>query len=100
MGEKIICAAIWYKDLITPIYGPANINKGIVFSGYRHIHCLHQMISMTGKKNNEIGEYIEGFLTNKNRFVDRIEGGEIAIKSSQIDNLNYNNTKLFSEDLY
>jgi hypothetical protein len=100
MNETILCAATWYKDLITPEFNPTNVDRGIVFSGYRHIHCLHQMVSMTGKRNSEIGEYIEGFLTNRNRFVDRIEAGLIAIKCGQIDKLNYSTNKLYSEDLY
>ena len=100
MDEKIICAAVWYKDLPTPVHGPVNIDRGIVFSGHRHVHCMHQMVTIFGKRNYEAGEYIEGFLTNKNRFVDRVEGGVIAIESGQVNKLNYSSTKLFSEDLY
>jgi hypothetical protein len=100
MEEKIICSAIWYKELPTPVYGPTNVDKGIVFCGHRHPHCLHQMVAMTGKKQHEVGEEIQGFLTNLNRFVDRIEGAKIALANKQIDKLEYSKTKLFSEDLY
>ncbi len=97
--EYILCSAIWYKELPTPVFNPINIDKGIVFCGFRHPHCLHQMCAMTGKRNCEVGEYEEGFLTNKNRFVDRIEGAQIALASKQIESLKYGRN-LYSEDLY
>lgn len=98
--ESIICSAIWYKDLSTPVYGPKNVDKGIVFCGHRHPHCLHQMVSMTGKRQCEVGEEVQGFLTNTNRFVDREEGAKIALECKQITHLNYSNKTLYSEDLY
>lgn len=100
--EKIICSAIWYKELPTPIFGPVNVDKGIVFCGHRHPHCIHQMVAMTGKRStfSEVGEIIQGFLTNANRFVDREEAAKIAIESGQVENLTYSKYKLYSEDLY
>ena len=108
MEEKILCSAIWYKDLelIKPEvlrirgFSPYNVDKGIVFSGWRHPNCVYQMVAITGKRQAEVGEYVQGFLTNKNRFVDRIEGAEIALNIMQIDVLNYSSTELYSEDLY
>jgi len=100
MKERIICSAIWYKELPTPHFNPINIGKGIVFCGYRHPHCLHQMVAMTGKRQSEVGKYKSGFLTNKNRFVDRIEGGKIALACGQIKKLEYSSTVMYSEDLY
>lgn len=98
--EKIICSAIWYKDLNTPRFNPINIKMGIVFCGHRHPHCLHQMIAMTGKRQCEAGDEVQGFLTNKNRFVDREEGAKIALSSKQIEKLKYSKRLLYSEDLY
>lgn len=98
--ETIICSAIWYKELPTPVFKPVNVDKGIVFCGHRHVHCLHQMVIMTGKRQCEVGEEIQGFLTNVNRFVDRIEGAKIALACKQIIELNYGKDKLYSEDLY
>ncbi len=98
--EKIICSAIWYKDLKTPVFNPVNIPNGIVFCGFRHAHCLYQMCAMTGKRDCEVGESEQGFLTNKNRFVDRLEGAKIAIEAKQIEKLKFSSTQLFSEDLY
>ena len=103
--ERILCAAIWYKeielkkDIPSDLLRPYNCDCGIVFSGHRHPHCLYQMIAITGLTQHEAGEEIQGFLTNLNRFVDRKEGAQIAIDNKQIDKLNYGN-KLYSEDLY
>lgn len=42
--EYILCAAIWYKDI--PIkkhisnVNPTNIDRGLVFCGHRHPHCM------------------------------------------------------------
>lgn len=102
MEEKIICSAIWYKGLETANSLPENIYKGVVICGHRHHNCINTLLSLTGKRtvNSEVGETVQGFLTNKNRFVDRIEGAEIALSSNQISELKYRNKKLFSEDLY
>lgn len=98
--EIIICSAIWYKELPTPVYRPINVNEGIVFCGHRHTHCLYQMVAMTGKRQCEVGEEVQGFLTNKNRFVDRFEGAKIALSSGQIKELTYSKKRLYSEDIF
>jgi len=61
------------------------------------MNCLYQMVAITGLKQNEAGKEIQGFLTNKNRFVDRKEGAQIAYRSGQIEELK---ETLFSEDLW
>ncbi|NPV12936.1 MAG: hypothetical protein HPY57_14285 [Ignavibacteria bacterium] len=107
--EYIICAAIWYKELqlknpdVLKIRGfaPYNVDKGIVFCGWRHQNCLYQMVAITGFTNHEAGHSIEGFLTSKNRFVDREEAMKIAIEAGQVkEKETCNKCKLFSEDLY
>ena len=103
--EYILCAAIWYKDLplkrpdaLEPRgFSPYNVDRGIVFCGWRHMNCLYQMVAITGLMQHEAGEEIQGFLTNTNRFVDRKEAGGIAFKAGQIDK---KNNHLYSEDLY
>ena|ERR1035437_10242899 len=105
--EYIACAANHYLDIElirtdlphTHLY-PINISSGIVFCGYRHLHCLYVMIAMTGKKQHQAGKEIQGFLTSKNRFVDREEAAKIAIACGQISKLQYSNKDLYSEDLY
>jgi hypothetical protein len=105
--EYVLCAAVWYKDL--PMkrpevldnrgFRPYNVDRGVVISGWRHANCIYQMVAITGLRSipAEAGEEIQGFLTNKNRFVDRKEGGEIAFAAGQTTELK---TTLYSEDLY
>lgn len=101
--EYILCAAIWYKEipLKKVINGvlPINCDMGLVVTGHRHPHCMWTMSSLTGLRSvtPEVGEYIQGFLTNKNRFVDREEAAIIAFDAKQITK---EKQTLFSEDLY
>lgn len=106
MVERILCAAIWYKDLplvytdFPPTHlRPVNCDRGIIFCAQRHLQCLYQMIAMTGKMQHEAGEEVQGFLTSTNRFVDRKEGMKIALEANQVINP-YHSDILFSEDLY
>lgn len=105
MKEYILCAAIWYKDipLVKPSVldnrgiRPYNIDRGIVFCGWRHPNCIYQKYAITGLRDAESGENEQGFLTNKNRFVNREEAAIIAFNAGQITKeLN----TLYSEDLY
>lgn len=96
--EQILCAAIWLKEVERPTHRPINTPGGIVFCGFRHGDCIGQIVAITGKRLHEHGEHIQGFLTNKNRFVDREEGAEIWIKSG--GELKYSKNELYSEDLY
>ena len=103
--ENIICAAILYKELETQKYLPKNIDTGVVVCGYRHHHCIDILNTLTGfrsvtKGPNSVGEYVQGFLTSDNRFVDRDEGWIIAEKNNQIVNKPHSRESLFSEDLY
>jgi hypothetical protein len=109
MGN-ILCAAIWYKELdkmsdkwvpnVEGFMRPKNIDKGIVICGYRHPSCMYTMIAITGKRSVtvECGEYVQGFLTSDNRFVDREEAAKIFIDNG--GKLQYSAIELFSEDLY
>jgi len=49
----------------------------------------------------EVGEEVQGFLTNKNRFVDREEGYDIAELANQLNDRSRGGSRaLYSEDLY
>ena len=99
--EYILCAAIHFPDMelqepeVLELRGfrPYNITKGIVISGWRHANCFHQVSAIGVEWNTDI----QGFLTSKNRFVDRKEGGLIAFNCGQIER---QTDCLFSEDLY
>jgi hypothetical protein len=101
----ILCAAIWYKELpllkpevLEPRgFSPYNVDKGIVFCGWRHSNCIYQKVAVTGLRDSESGENVQGFLTSDNRFVDREEGAIIAFNAGQIKE---EKKRLFSEDLY
>ena len=107
--EYILCAAIWYKDipLQKVINGvlPKNCDRGLVVLGHRHGQCMWTMSSLTGLRSvtnaeDGVGEYEQGFLTNKNRFVDREEGFDIAESSNQLNERPRWGRTLYSEDLY
>lgn len=104
--ERIICAAIWYIDLDIPTikYRPVNITQGIVVKGHRHPDIIETVVNFTGKRTCSngtdcTGEFWQGFVTNKNRFVTREKAMEIAITARQLTK-NPESTKLYSEDLY
>lgn len=102
--ERIYSAAIWYKDLPTAKYLPTNVDKGVVVEGHRHADIIRTVVNLIGKRtctNGEdcTGESIQGFVTNKNRFVDRYEAMVIAKKANQIIS-DTTFPELYSEDLY
>lgn len=97
--EYIICSAIWYKNEQHPHLNPVNITEGLVICGHRHGHCIYTYKALTGKRTvlTSCGPYIQGFLTSKNRFVDRKEGAIIALEAGQIEK---KLKTLYSENIY
>lgn len=95
--EKILCAAIWYLDYPSPIHNCVNIDRGIVLCGYRHGHIIGQCSTLLGKTQHEMGKYIQGFITTKNRFLNRKEAHSLF---KQIGNIPEFEDELYSEDLY
>jgi hypothetical protein len=100
MTEKILCAAIWYKDFPRTVshYMCTNIEKGVVLCGFRHHNIIGQCMSLLDKKQFEMGEYEQGFITSKNRFLNREEAALLHIENG--GKLGYSTEELFSEDLY
>lgn len=114
MKEYILCAAIWYKEFTCDVDAhlrikgmqPNNIDKGIVICGWRHGNCIAVTKATTGYRTvtiatDGVGEHIQGFLTSKNRFVDRHEAMEIAFEAGQVDEkiVYWKDTKPFCEGL-
>jgi hypothetical protein len=106
-SERIICAAVWYKEI--PIKkaipsqstNPRNCPTGLVFSGHRHGQCIYTKCAVTGLRDSASGENEQGFLTSKNRFVSREEALIIALRENQVmDIKEVRGNELFSEDLY
>lgn len=85
--EKILCSAILYND--------------IVISGRRHSDCYKTLTSLLPNlKDSELPDRDkQGFLTSKNRFVDRKEGCLIAKNNNQIFH-KFDIDILTSEDLF
>lgn len=100
MNEKILCSAIWFKSMSTPVHGPKNIEHGLVICGRRHHDCISTITTLTNLKMHELGRSVQGFLTDQNRFVDREEAVKIAMESGQIEESKYNEKCLYSEDIY
>ena len=107
LSEKIICAAVWYKEIEVKkeipynSTNPINCETGLVFSGHRHGQCIYTKCAITGLRDAESGENEQGFLTSKNRFVSREEGLIIALRENQVIDLReVRGDRLFSEDLY
>ena len=103
--ERILCAAIWYKDDKPHIHQPKNIESGYVMCGRRHHNIITLHFDLSGKSTKRSD--IQGFITDTDRFVDRYEGGQIAFKSGQIQWTNDKpitepliSEELYSEDLY
>lgn len=84
-----------------PIKGSAIQYEGKIYSVLapgRHGHVLQKIIAENpGLKG--VGGEIQGFITQDDRFVDRIEGAKIALESGQIEKLNWP-PSLYSEDLW
>ncbi len=102
--ERIYCSAIWYKDMPTAKYRPINIDTGLVVEGHRHADVIRTMVNLLGKRTCQFGEdcageSVQGFVTNKNRFVDRSEAMQIARAANQVIS-DTTFQELYSEDLY
>lgn len=100
--EYILASAIWYKELPTDIHNPINCDCGLVLVGRRHHNIISNLKLICGLRTvscgaDSVGEYVQGFITNENRFVDRVEGAKIAYNAKQIKK---RISSLFSEDLY
>lgn len=102
--EKIVCAAIWYKDLPTEHFLHKGTDRGVVVAGLRHAFVVSSLVALTGKRSvkAEVGENVQGFITTEHRFVDRKEALQIAMNANQVDETKLGNPRigLFSEDLY
>jgi hypothetical protein len=96
--EYILCAAIHFDDGKQYPNQPKNIETGIVLCGWRHGSIFPQIGGLV-RERQELGIYEkeQGFITSKNRFIDRKEAAILAFTTGQIDKPK---TELYSEDLY
>ena len=99
--ERVVCAAIHYNDGKPHAHQPINIDTGFVICGLRHHNCISVFSELGGCKTLNKNS-VQGFVTTKNRFVNRMEAMDVAINSGQVQerNLKADHIGLFSEDLY
>lgn len=93
--EYIICAANWIHDGKTHQHQPRNVNKGFVICGRRHHNCFTTAAILKPKKR--LLNVEQGFLTSKDKWVDRVEAAKIAFSAGQIKR---ETKQLFSEDIF
>lgn len=112
--EFIICAAIHLDDGKHYTDPPANMETGLVICGRRHSNCYaiaEVTLYPNWKANRDqakirtllLNRKCHGFMTSKNRFVNREVGYEIAAAADQLILGDYQKTypkMLTSEDLY
>ena len=93
--ERVVCAAVEVNK-----YASNGKYLPMIFTG-----CYYEDIkeSYLYKKDIGIGAVayiVDGFITNKNRFVDPVEATEIAYNARQLSRTLREGTPLKPEDLY
>jgi hypothetical protein len=102
--EYILCSAIWYDDKKVYAHQPKNIKSGFVICGRRHHNCI-MTVAVLAKMNMRNClkfrqmKQVQGFLTNKDKLVNRRKGYDVAFISGQIKEAK-GSKLLFSEDLW
>ena len=96
--EYILCSAIHIDNGKDYVHKPFNIDKGYVMCGWRH-HNILEIIPLEDKRNKDIIT-TQGFLTNKNRFINRKEALELAKSNGQVNSEAITLSELYSEDLW
>ena len=66
----ILCAAIHFDNDIVYPHQPINIMSGFVITGRRH-NNIFITLKYLNIDRFELGDSIQGFITNDNKFVDR-----------------------------
>jgi fucose permease len=88
MAERIIAAAIYAGGIIT-LPPPA-----------RHGTIIETMDLQMGIPGTNALPYLQGFITDTARFVNRSEAFGIAYRSGQISGRSNSTPQLYSEDLW
>jgi hypothetical protein len=96
--EYILCAAIWIKNERKYEHQPENIPAGYVLCGRRHEDIMYlSTVLIKSVINPSTSE--KGFVTSKNRFVNRLDATEIAILAGQVP-IENKGAALTSQELY
>ena len=102
--EYVMCAANWYDDGNDHSFQPYNIDKGFVICGWRHSSIGSTYLATVNTFAQGTGitrwdDCIQGFLTNKNRFLTRAEALELVKSNGQLSKPLLGG-ELTSEDLW
>jgi len=96
--EFVMCAANYHDDGIDYIFKPFNIDKGFVVCGWRHPSC-GEVYSIMNTDEPYWGDCVQGFLTTKNRFLNRENALELVQSNGQLL-VPIIGSELTSEDLW
>lgn len=96
--EYVMCAANWIDDGKHYTHKPFNISTGLVFCGWRHGSIFEQTEKQFPHWAFGI-HTIQGFLTTKNRFLNRTDALELVKRTGQLTNPLIG-SELTSEDLW
>ena len=72
--EKIVASAIKFQ--------PKDSNFPVIVVGRRHCDCFEWMFKHHVEYDKQT--HVQGFMTNRSRFVDRYEAAEIAWRERQV----------------
>ncbi len=77
-------------------------SDGKVWTGRRHGNVISLVVAETGIRSVSHDDFIQGFITDDGRFVDRHEAFKIAVECNQLLNKEepWAAPTLISEDLY
>lgn len=88
--ERIAAAAVRYQGMTFSMPPPA-----------RHGECILLMLACRQDiDRNATGAEEQGFVTSRNRFVDRVEARKIAVAANQLTWRDAGLDELFSEDVW
>lgn len=80
--EYVMCAANYYDDNKDHSFQPYNIDKGFVICGWRH-PCVGQSYLAANSEAKRWDNCEQGFLTTKNRFLNREDALVLVIETGQ-----------------
>lgn len=101
--QKILCAAIRYRNDKTYSSGPLNVPTGLVVCGRRHHDCYTVLEQVVDFDANALEHEDFGFMTDENLYLNRKEAYPIALAAGQVQKPELHdesNLILISEDLY
>jgi hypothetical protein len=108
--EHVMCAAIriialteYIRHVTSVHFQPYNVDDAdLVLCGWRHASIFQQFLALTGQKITVMphDRVIQGFLTDKNRFLTREEALELVKTNGQLPDGKLIGGVLTSEDLW